>query len=272
MLRELVHAGSRAPRRPAPRTAPGSARPRRASRCARRPRSAAAATSAGSAPTWSRIGSDSGSRSALPVSKLTPCSRIMPVSSSSVSFSVTSIGQPVGVHLRARGRVGALCRCRPRRRRRRSRSGSPSRPPSRPSACPGTGRAVQDAVAVGVDRAALRVDVRALRRVRALVEPSHTPSPSVSIGQPFASTVAPFGVPGHCVEPVETPSPSESIGQPVASTVAPAGVSGQLVLLVRHAVAVGVDAACRRMPTSARTQYCCSALFARREGSCRAGR
>jgi hypothetical protein len=56
--------------------------------------------------------------------------------------------------------------------------------------------------------------------------PSHTLSLSESIGQPLASTVAPFGVSGQVSTPSQTPSPSVSIGQPFASTRHPAGVFG----------------------------------------------
>src|SRR5213080_5287990 len=57
--------------------------------------------------------------------------------------------------------------------------------------------------------------------------PSGTPSASLSVGQPVASTCAPVGVPGHLSIPSYTPAWSESMGQPFESTAAPAGVSGQ---------------------------------------------
>src|SRR5262245_6713454 len=56
--------------------------------------------------------------------------------------------------------------------------------------------------------------------------PSDTPSASLSTGQPFSSTLAPFGVFGQVSTPSQTLSPSASSGQPFASTTQPAGVLG----------------------------------------------
>src|ERR1043166_5368878 len=134
--------------------------------------------------------------SALFVSKFTFWSRIMPVSSSSASRSVTSIGQPCASTLSPAGV-----------------SGHWSRPSNTPSPSLSLGQPFSSTLSpAGVSGHWSR--------------PSNTPSPSLSLGQPFSSIVAPFGVPGHWSRPSSTPSPSESLGQPFASTVAPFGVPG----------------------------------------------
>src|ERR1051326_4670217 len=169
--------------------------------------------------------------SALFVSKFTFWSRIMPVSSSSASRSVTSIGQPCASTLSPAGVSGHWSR--PSNTPSPSLSlGQPfssivapfgvpghwSRPSSTPSPSESLGQPFASTVApFGVSG---QVSM-----------PSSTPSPSASLGQPLASTVAPLGVPSHWSRPSNTPSPSESSGQPLASTLAPLGVFGHLSFL-----------------------------------------
>src|SRR5580765_316288 len=139
--------------------------------------------------------------SALLVSKFTFWRRIMPVSRSSVSRSVTSIGQPLASTFKLLGV-----------------SGHWSMPSGTPSPSASFGQPFASTVApLGVSGHWSR--------------PSSTPSPSASLGQPLASTVAPLGVPSHWSRPSKTPSPSVSSGQPVASTLAPCGVPGHLSFL-----------------------------------------
>ena len=158
------------------------------------------------------------SASALPVSKLTSWSRIMPVSSSSVSRSITSIGQPSRRPQAGRACRGT-CRCRRTRRRRRSRSGSPSASTSRPR---------------GVSAHWSR--------------PSNTPSPSASRGQPRRvdrRALAACRRTGRCRRTRRRRR--RRSGSRVASTVAPCGRVGALVEAVAHLVAVGVGRAALRV-------------------------
>ena len=202
-------------------------------------------------PTASSVGNDSGFSVALPVSKLMFCSRILPVSINSVSRSITSIGQPFSSTLRPAGVSAHWSRP--------SHTPSPSASagsPSRPRAALGRVRAlveaVEDAVAVGVARAALRVHRRALGRVRRTGPGRRTrrrrPRRSGSrscppcspwacprtcrgrrtprrrrrrSGQPFASTLAPIGVFGHLSSQSRTLSRSWSRSLPPHSHVSP---------------------------------------------------
>ena len=154
------------------------------------------------------------------------------MSSISVSRSITSIGQPFASTRRLQPRVRALVEP--------VRTPSPSLSVGQPLRVDrGASRrrralvdAVEHGVAVGVGRAAANVDRGAPRRIGALIEAVEHGVASASSGQPFASTVAPFGVPSQASMPSNTPSPSVSIGQPVASTRAPGGVPGQRSFLL----------------------------------------
>src|SRR6185503_18660761 len=145
-----------------------------------------------SMPTASSVEKLSGRISALLVSKFTFCRRIMPVSSSSVSRSVTSIGQPFASTFRPLG--VSLHWSMP--------SGTPS-----PSASFGQ--------PFSSTTAPLGVFGHWSR-------PSNTPSPSVSSGQPVASTLAPCGVFGHLSFLSGTPSTSVSRGVPPNAKIRPA--------------------------------------------------
>ena len=164
----------------------------------------------------------------------------MPVSSSCVSLLAHLDRAAVRVHASGRPACSGTGRARPRRRRRRCPPGSPSCPRWHPWACSSH-----------------------------LSRPSSTPSPSVSIGQPFASTLAPCAVLSqHCrCHPARrrrrSPSGSPSCprarpwacrrtcrgrrtrrrrrcrsGSPRASTLAPMRRVGALVEPVAHAVEI----------------------------------
>ena len=178
------------------------------------------------AATSSSTGKLSGLMLALLTSKLMSCRRIMPVSSSWVSFSLTSIGQPLTSTLSPAGVAGHW-----------------SMPSATPSPSESTGQPLASTTApfgvfshwsrpsktpspsesMGQPTASTLAPFGVSGQVSM---PSATPSPSASVGQPFLSTLAPFGVPSHLSRPSNTPSPSESIGQPVAFTLAPIGVFG----------------------------------------------
>src|ERR1043166_1519787 len=166
--------------------------------------------------------------SALFVSKFTFWSRIMPVSSSSASRSVTSIGQPCASTLSPAGVSGHWSR--PSNTPSPSLSlGQPFSSIVAPFGVPGPSSSTPSpSESLGQPFASTVAPFGVSGQVSM---PSSTPSPSASLGQPLASTVAPLGVPSHWSRPSNTPSPSESSGQPLASTLAPLGVFGHLSFL-----------------------------------------